>query len=762
MTMYNVYQAYSVYPEKPSLIQVSTIAKIEGSLVFADSASPEILHPTDLPNPLTAAPTLVLLMPSNPAEMAKWLLSIYNVFKLYDYDSSQHYIPSSSKKSMSQPDLAALAKDQPIIKVTPPTNSNTLYLNLADIEQLPMSGETVVDTKALFDKIYQEKISNVKDKRLSSTTTNSSSSGSSASTLQPSGPNIPQRQSSRFSHLRSSVISTSGASDLSKRSSVASSGNGTDTSNTASSSTARTSFTNARGKVVQLGSSSGSDDSNSSLDESSDDDDGEESKPNREIQNGKTHSDAVAKVTDGIKDVGIKDGDAVDQKNANIGDKISANGKGKSRQNRESFISSATSASYTTDSSQAGHSSTETGTSVTTGTSEEGSTSYSESESETEDSGSDDETTDSSSGSSDGESTSASSQKQSSGVPGANPSFNPNQVDFMSGLHQQQQPVDYMSQQQQALSSGGSRSSQYDPYFNQQFLPLSGSEIPQSSPVTPVSPQFGGLLARPRQSLLSQHHQQRQQYYSQLAYEQQLARQQQEAFDPPNFIGNVAPRPRGPLLSVEPPRRPAPVPSGLISAIDAREQQKSKQRYLHTGFSTSGVAELVERGAGLGKPVTMDFEKDRERLIALEQRKMEKERMEEMKRSEDIMRVKKEQERVMKENAMWMSLGLRPPSSAVPGAGAEGFDPRRSSMYSSLGGAASTPVLPAMAMPGSMSQPAPNTATTPMGMNPMMMNGMLNPMMQQQMLQQQMMMNMNMGMMGYLVCLFLNDHLHYR
>ncbi|KAI9269446.1 hypothetical protein EDC94DRAFT_598885 [Helicostylum pulchrum] len=69
MTLKNVVQAYTVYPESPKLINMATIFKLEGSLyknqqLISDSSS-------------------ALLMTSNTNDLVQWLLATFNAFKLY-------------------------------------------------------------------------------------------------------------------------------------------------------------------------------------------------------------------------------------------------------------------------------------------------------------------------------------------------------------------------------------------------------------------------------------------------------------------------------------------------------------------------------------------------------------------------------------------------------------------------------------------------------------------------------------------------------
>ncbi|KAG2232442.1 hypothetical protein BDF21DRAFT_381557 [Thamnidium elegans] len=74
MTLKNVVQAYTVYPESPKLINMATIFKLEGSLyknqqLISDSSS-------------------ALLMTSNTNDLVQWLFATFNAFKLYGKPSN--------------------------------------------------------------------------------------------------------------------------------------------------------------------------------------------------------------------------------------------------------------------------------------------------------------------------------------------------------------------------------------------------------------------------------------------------------------------------------------------------------------------------------------------------------------------------------------------------------------------------------------------------------------------------------------------------
>lgn len=74
MTLQQVVQAYTVYPESPKLISMATLFKIEGSLYQTYSGK-------DLK--LVNASSSALLMTSTTAELVEWLIHVFDCFQLY-------------------------------------------------------------------------------------------------------------------------------------------------------------------------------------------------------------------------------------------------------------------------------------------------------------------------------------------------------------------------------------------------------------------------------------------------------------------------------------------------------------------------------------------------------------------------------------------------------------------------------------------------------------------------------------------------------
>jgi hypothetical protein len=74
MTLMDVAQAYTVYPESPKLIHRPTLFKIEGSLYKNKSTGVQ---------QLVSASCSALMMTTNPEELVHWLVGVYDTFYLY-------------------------------------------------------------------------------------------------------------------------------------------------------------------------------------------------------------------------------------------------------------------------------------------------------------------------------------------------------------------------------------------------------------------------------------------------------------------------------------------------------------------------------------------------------------------------------------------------------------------------------------------------------------------------------------------------------
>lgn len=70
----NIVRAYAIYPETPHLSEHSTLFKVEGSITTVSSNIT-----SDIPDRISH----VLFMANNSKEMAQWLMSTFDIFKLY-------------------------------------------------------------------------------------------------------------------------------------------------------------------------------------------------------------------------------------------------------------------------------------------------------------------------------------------------------------------------------------------------------------------------------------------------------------------------------------------------------------------------------------------------------------------------------------------------------------------------------------------------------------------------------------------------------
>ncbi|RUS20485.1 hypothetical protein BC937DRAFT_95107 [Endogone sp. FLAS-F59071] len=135
MTLVNVFQAYAVYPETPHLVEKATMFKVEGSLFGSTKSS----SPTE-----SKPSSFVLMMTSTTKEMASWLVATFDAFKLYGR-------PNALLDSFSEPKSMCFA--QPSAE----TDSGRLFLELEEVEHIPMRGETLADIKMVFNDILQSK-----------------------------------------------------------------------------------------------------------------------------------------------------------------------------------------------------------------------------------------------------------------------------------------------------------------------------------------------------------------------------------------------------------------------------------------------------------------------------------------------------------------------------------------------------------------------------------------------------------------------------
>ncbi|KAI9477095.1 hypothetical protein BDB00DRAFT_943507 [Zychaea mexicana] len=86
MTLVNVTQAYTVYPETPQLIDMVTLLKVDGRITTGeeDQQQQQSQEGGDATAGASAANTTsVLMMTSSTIELVEWLVATFDVFKLY-------------------------------------------------------------------------------------------------------------------------------------------------------------------------------------------------------------------------------------------------------------------------------------------------------------------------------------------------------------------------------------------------------------------------------------------------------------------------------------------------------------------------------------------------------------------------------------------------------------------------------------------------------------------------------------------------------
>jgi hypothetical protein len=689
LTLCNVYQAYAIYPERPQLVDLSMLCKIEGT-VFQEQ-----------PNPASPvrSPTYCLIMANSPQEMVSFLFSTMSLFKLYNLDLN---LPSSfsSRGSLKKPSSSGqLSGQQPAsISATLPPSFSELYLTPREtIERVPVTGDHL-DTRTRFEQILAEKVTS---KRLPE------SRGGSAS----SSPRIHKAQAlpkgmGRNSSDESSEESCSASSDDSSDGITPQNRRMSDMKKTSPLVSRPASARNTIAGEVVRNKPSPSDvspqlsklqiDSSKRASESM-------FSPSRLVNSNKnspkgspnlhkspvvttsSRNSPTAKVSSATPKNSTPSSPAVASKSTTDVETGSEDSEDSEEDSEEDSVSGSDSESESGSGSSSG--------------SEEDSESGSGSESGS-DSGSE---TGSGTGSSSEGSSSDSDpvlarSNQADSTKSQSFMLDPNAVDFMAGL-----PPGMRNTGMNSQSFMSPRAPEFQPntLLTNPYAQASNREAEE--PLVPQFVQFGGLLGRPKQSRLAAHQelQRRQQYYAQLQEHQQQQQmgaqlRQQEQY----ALNSLNQRPRGPLLSVNPREREREG-SGLLSVVTSRERNRAQQRMMHGGFpSGSGVAELVERGAGTGKALSLDFEKDRERIMALEQRQMAKEMAEERQRFDEMMQVKREQQRqqMMMEQQQMM------------------YDPQRMTM----GGPSALPSPRQSRM--SQGKPPNRSSMYGMGMTPMMMN----------------------------------------
>ncbi|KAG2201348.1 hypothetical protein INT47_001436 [Mucor saturninus] len=143
MTLKNVVQAYTIYPESPKLINIATIFKIEGSLYNKN-------------NQLVSDSSSALLMTSNTNELVHWLIATFNSFGLYGK-------PTSLLQDSTLPSALNFAESM---------DSSRLFLEPQEVNWVDVK-KGLLENKKEFSNILLDKLQNgsrLKQERRSSVT----------------------------------------------------------------------------------------------------------------------------------------------------------------------------------------------------------------------------------------------------------------------------------------------------------------------------------------------------------------------------------------------------------------------------------------------------------------------------------------------------------------------------------------------------------------------------------------------------------------
>ncbi|OAC99960.1 hypothetical protein MUCCIDRAFT_113408 [Mucor lusitanicus CBS 277.49] len=132
MTLENVVQAYTVYPESPKLINMATLFKLEGSLYKN--------KPNGRGQQLVSASSSALIMASNTTELVQWLVGSFDAFKLYGR-------PATLLQDAKNPQSLNFAE------------SIGLFLELDEVEGVDAGhGSTLLGSKKEFTALLQQKL----------------------------------------------------------------------------------------------------------------------------------------------------------------------------------------------------------------------------------------------------------------------------------------------------------------------------------------------------------------------------------------------------------------------------------------------------------------------------------------------------------------------------------------------------------------------------------------------------------------------------
>lgn len=134
MTIVNVVQAYTLYPDSPQLVDLSTLIKVDGSIGAVAAATEESEE--------ALTPTSVLMMTTNNSELVEWLIGVYDAFKLYGRPSQLLRDPTNTS-SLSFGEI-----------VTSPR----LFLEVPELEAVDVQTESARQNNEAFVNIMLNKM----------------------------------------------------------------------------------------------------------------------------------------------------------------------------------------------------------------------------------------------------------------------------------------------------------------------------------------------------------------------------------------------------------------------------------------------------------------------------------------------------------------------------------------------------------------------------------------------------------------------------
>ncbi|ORY03364.1 hypothetical protein K493DRAFT_70856 [Basidiobolus meristosporus CBS 931.73] len=115
LTLRKAYQAYSVYPERPELSDVSGIFKVEGTIdINIDNNG--------------IRPEFIIMSAETPDDMARWVVAIFDAYKLLGRPEQLDIPPA-------------------------PSDAQNLFLDVAQVNHLDMARNNSMDCKRLFENV---------------------------------------------------------------------------------------------------------------------------------------------------------------------------------------------------------------------------------------------------------------------------------------------------------------------------------------------------------------------------------------------------------------------------------------------------------------------------------------------------------------------------------------------------------------------------------------------------------------------------------